>query len=252
MNDRQRQEFVGTDLSGALFRDVDLTGATFEHTELSDVTMRGVEMVHVHITGEVQDFVINGVDVAPLVEAELDRLHPDRVKMRPDDADGFREGYALVSALWDGTVDRARGLDPALLHESVDGEWTFTETLRHLSFATASWVGRAILGNPTPWHPLDLPWDQMPDMDGIPRDRSARPSLDEVLALREERRTMVRDYLDSLTDAQLAEDTAPIAGPGWPREGRTFPVKECLLIVLNEEWWHRQYAERDLAALDTR
>ena len=89
-------------------------------------------------------------------------------------------------------------------------------------------------------------------MDGIPRDRSARPSLDEVLALRGERRAMVRDYLDSLTDEQLAEDTAPIVGPGWPREGETFPVKECLLIVLNEEWWHRQYAERDLAALETR
>ena len=29
-------------------------------------------------------------------------------------------------------------------------------------------------------------------------------------------------------------------------------MKECLLIVLNEEWWHRQYAERDLTALDPR
>jgi hypothetical protein len=252
MSDECPREFVNADLRGSVFRDVDLTGARFEHTELSDVTMRGVEMVRVRITGEILDFVINGVDVAPLVEAELDRVHPDRVKMRPDDADGFREGYALVSGLWDGTVDRARALDPALLHESLDGEWTFTETLRHLSFATAAWVGRAILGSPAPWHPLDLPWDQMPDMDGIPRDRSARPSLDEVLALRGERRALVRDYLDSLTDEQLAEDTAPIVGPGWPREGATFPVKECLLIVLNEEWWHRQYAERDLTALESR
>jgi hypothetical protein len=252
MSDEGPREFVNADLRGSVFRNVDLTGARFEHTELSDVTMRGVEMGHVRITGEVLDFVINGVDVAPLVEAELDRVHPDRVKMRPEDADGFREGYALVSGLWDGTVDRARALDPALLHESVDGEWTFTETLRHLSFATAAWVGRAILGSPAPWHPLDLPWDQMPDMDGIPRDRSARPSLDEVLALRGERRALVRDYLDSLTDEQLAEDTAPIVGPGWPREGETFPVKECLLIVLNEEWWHGQYAERDLTALESR
>jgi hypothetical protein len=29
----------------------------------------------------------------------------------------------------------------------------------------------------------------------------------------------------------------------------TFPFKECLRIVLNEEWEHRLYAERDLAAL---
>jgi hypothetical protein len=28
-----------------------------------------------------------------------------------------------------------------------------------------------------------------------------------------------------------------------------FPLKECLLIVLNEEWQHRLYAEGDLDAL---
>jgi hypothetical protein len=29
-------------------------------------------------------------------------------------------------------------------------------------------------------------------------------------------------------------------------------VRECLLIVLNEEWEHRLYAERDLAVLEAR
>jgi hypothetical protein len=29
-----------------------------------------------------------------------------------------------------------------------------------------------------------------------------------------------------------------------------FPFKECLHIVLNEEWEHRRYAERDLTALE--
>ncbi len=30
------------------------------------------------------------------------------------------------------------------------------------------------------------------------------------------------------------------------------PVRECLLIILNEEWEHRLYAERDLDALEAR
>ena len=30
------------------------------------------------------------------------------------------------------------------------------------------------------------------------------------------------------------------------------PVRECLLVVLNEGWEHRRYAERDLAALEQR
>lgn len=37
------------------------------------------------------------------------------------------------------------------------------------------------------------------------------------------------------------------AGTGWPPEGATFPVRECLSVVLNEEWQHRRFAERDLA-----
>ncbi|HZM80597.1 MAG TPA: hypothetical protein VFC19_33155 [Candidatus Limnocylindrales bacterium] len=40
-------------------------------------------------------------------------------------------------------------------------------------------------------------------------------------------------------------------GPGWP-EPRPYPVRECLLTVLNEEWEHRLYAERDLAVLEAR
>lgn len=31
----------------------------------------------------------------------------------------------------------------------------------------------------------------------------------------------------------------------------SYPVRECLLIVLNEELHHRQFAERDLDALET-
>jgi hypothetical protein len=27
-------------------------------------------------------------------------------------------------------------------------------------------------------------------------------------------------------------------------------VRECLLVILNEEWEHRLYAERDLTALE--
>ena len=146
---------------------------------------------------------------------------------------------------------RARDLDPELLHESVDGEWSFIETLRHLAFATDAWIRRAILGDPAPWDPLDLPWDTMPDTPGVPRDREARPSLDVVLELRRDRMATVRALVDGLTDEWLAADTEPVEGPGWPPP-RSFPVRECLSVVLNEEWEHRLYAERDLAVLSVK
>jgi hypothetical protein len=243
--------FERVDLTGAEFRSVDLSRATFRAVDFRGVVMNGVEMCDVRIDGEFKNLLLNGVDVAPLVEAELDRRDPDRAKMRPTDPAGFREAWDIVERLWAGTVERARGLDPELLHESVDGEWSFIETLRHLSFATDSWVRRGILGDPAPWDPRDLPWDQMPDTPGVPRDRDVRPSLDEVLALRRDRMATVRTVIDGLTDESLAAHTEPVEGPGWPPP-ESFPVREVLRIVLNEEWYHRQFAERDLDALERR
>ena len=149
-------------------------------------------------------------------------------------------------------VERARGLDPALLHLSVDGEWSFIQTLRHLAFATDAWVRRMILGQPSPWDALDLPWDDMEPTPGIPWDRDATPTLEEILELRRDRMATVREVVDGLTVESLAADTAPAVGPGWPPEGRTFTVSTCLSVVLNEEWEHRNYAERDLTVLESR
>jgi hypothetical protein len=254
-------DFIGEDLRGSRFEQVRLSGASFQTCDLSDtrfggvalhrVEMKGVELCDVTVSGEVKNVVVNGVDIAPLVDAELDRRYPDRVKMRPTDPAGFRAGWEVVERLWAGTVERARRLDPVLLHESVAGEWSFIETLRHLVFATESWVGRAVLGVPAPWHPLSLPWDEMPDTPGVPRDRRVRPSLDEVLEVRRDRMAMVRRVVDGLTDESLAAVTEPVKGAGWPPE-ESFVVRECLLVVLNEEWEHRLYAERDLAVLEKR
>jgi len=251
--------FHGQDLTGARFervslRDVqmhsvDLTGAQIRGAVFNGSRMRGVELVDVEISGELQNVVINGVDIAPLVDAELNRRMPERAKMRPDDSDGFREAWAILERLWKGTVARAMPLPAPALHRNVDGEWSFIQTLRHLNFASAAWVDRMVLGNASPWHPLDLPWDEAPGWDDIPWDREARPSLDDVLTVRRERHAMVRHVLESLTDEQLGADVTRTES-GWPR-AEQFPVKECLSIVLTEEWQHRLYAERDLDALVT-
>jgi hypothetical protein len=107
---------------------------------------------------------------------------------------------------------------------------------------------RAILGDPSPWDPLDLPWDEMPDTPGVPRDRDVRPSLDSVLDLRRDRMSTVRQVIEDLTDESLGGLTEAVEEPGWP-EPCSYPIRECLLIILNEEWEHRLYAERDLNAV---
>lgn len=247
--DLRGSRFDRADLRGAQLDGVNLGGARFRGADLTGVVMRGVDMVDVSISGQVRHVVINGVDVAPLIIAELDRRYPDRVKMRPTDPAGFREAWDVLERLWRGTVERAGRLRPELLHESVGGEWSFIETLRHLVFATDAWIRRGILGDPSPWDALGLPWDEMPDTPGVPRDRAARPSLDVVLDLRRDRMATVRRVIDGLTDESLAGHTTPVTGPGWPPP-RSFPVRECLSVVLNEEWEHRLYAERDLDTLE--
>ena len=227
-------------------------GAHVEHTDLRAISFHhvrliGLELLDVEITGEIENVTINGVDIGPLVEAELNRRMPDRAKMHPTTVEGFQEAWAILERLWAGTEDRARTLPPDLLHEGVRGEWSFIETLRHLGFASAAWVGRALLGDPAPWHPLDLPWDEAPGWEGIPWDRAVRPSLDEVLRLRRERQAMVRQVIAGLTPEQL-DETVTCTEPGWPQL-EDFPLKECLAIVVNEEYEHRQFAERDLSAL---
>lgn len=243
--------FEDRDLRRSRFRTVDLRGAWFHNVSLTGAVLRGVDMVDVTIDGDVDNLVINGVDVAPLIEAELDRRQPDRPRMRPSDPDGFREAWDILERLWDDTVTRARHLDPDLLHESVDDEWSFIQTLRHLVFATDSWLLRAVLGDPSPWHPLALPHDEMQADPAVPWDRVARLSLDDVMEVRRDRQTSMRRFLDTLDQAQLDADTEPVDAPGWPPSD-SFPVRKCLLIILNEEWQHHLYAERDLTVLEER
>jgi hypothetical protein len=256
------ETFHDRDLTGAVFDDVLLTDATFHRvafrrTSFTNVdvvgcTIRKAALIDVDIEAEVRNVTINGVDVSAYVEAELDKQQPGREKMRPTDPAGFREAWDLLEELWAGTVERARALEarrPGALHESVDGEWSFIQTLRHLAYATETWILRALNGDPRPWHPLSLPFDEMTPHPEVPWDRDARPSLDEVLALRADRQAAVRRVVDELTDEQLSGRTRPVDGPSWPPPD-DYPVEEVLRTVLNEEWEHRRYAERDLTVLE--
>lgn len=242
--------FDSVDLTGARFQDVDLTRARFRNCDLTGAQIRGALLVDLELDGHLEGVTVNGVDVTAFVEAELDRRHPGRSAMRPSDAQGFREAWASLERLWPTTLERARRLPPELLHERVDDEWSFIETQRHLLFVVDAWVKRAALGDPSPYHPLDLAHDEMVHDPVVPYDPGARPTLDDLLPLRAERTTVVRDLFARLTDDVLAGTTA-VTGPGYPEAG-TYAVRRCLKAVVNEEWEHRLIAERDLAVLEAR
>lgn len=118
------------------------------------------------LDGEFGEVIVNGVTVAPFVESELGRRHPEYALMKPDDPAGF------VTA-----------------------------------------------------------WDAVESSD---------------------RMGAVRRVVAGLTEEQLASTGPELTGPGWPPTGESFPVRESLHTVLNEEWWHHRFALRDLAVLTAR
>jgi uncharacterized damage-inducible protein DinB len=167
-------------------------------------------------------------------------------RLQPEDAAAFRSTWAEAQQRWAETVDKARTLDEELLHERVDGEWSFVQTLRHLLFVTDSWVSRGVLGERNPWHHLDLPPTGMTRVKGL-ADADVRVDLAEVLALRGERTKMVDRVMEALTDKELDEERRCL-GAGHPKAG-LWAVRRCLAAQVNEEWRHRDFAERDLAKL---
>lgn len=249
--DLRGSRFTDVDLTGAVFRTVDLTGAWLSEVDLSGVRVRGAFLRDLDLDGELDGVTVNGVEVTAYVEAELERRYPERAALRRGDAQGYREAWDISERSWEETLVRARRLPEELLHERVDGEWSFVETLRHLVFATDAWLLRAYLGQPAPYSAIGLVHDEMPDLPGVPRGGDVRPTLDEVLAVRADRMASVREVLAGLTDERLEGTTEPVLEPGYP-ESVSFAVRRCLHAVVNEETLHRQFAERDLAVLEAR
>lgn len=231
------------------FDDEDLTGAEFRECDLSRARLTGVVMQGAEINGLVTDLVVNGVEVMTYVEAELDRRRPVRLLLRSDDPDDLREAWRQLLDDWATTTERARSMPANSEHHRVDGEWSMVETLRHLVFVHDSWFRRGVLGLTESFTAMGLGPPPVMDQAESGLDPSARPSLDEVLAVRARQASEIEAWLAEVTPEQLAQ-TAPVPDDGrWPTYAEGRKVRQCLGTVLNEEWAHHGYCKRDLDTL---
>ena len=225
------------------FLERDLRGARFVECDLTDAVMRGVEVAGMDIDApwlsDGQGLRVNGVEVTPFVEQELDRRFPGRSQRRAEDPAGLGEAWRSVDRAWDAAVERATALPTGSVEVSVDGEWSFAETVRHLVHATDVWLGSGVLGlTEADFHPLGL------------SDRSTSdetPPFDDVLAARSDRAAMVRDFLATVTTEVLDEQRH---NPHDPAQSET--VRSCLHVILEEAWEHLRFALRDLDAIESR
>jgi hypothetical protein len=234
------ESFEGRDLAEAVFWGVDLSGAHFRDVNLTNVTINGAWLVNVDIDALIDHVTINGVDVTAYVN-ERDPWYPLRAMLRPPDPDGMCTAWAALEDLWTTTIARAREFPERRLHESVNGEWSFVETLRHLVFAMDKWFTAPILGED--FQPIGLPNSGSADFPWPGLDRGAAPTLAEALEVRAGRATRLRDYLAAVTPSELTKNVEVL-------ENGTNPVQECLYTVFEEEFAHNRYASRDLAQLE--
>ncbi|MET8999134.1 DinB family protein [Amycolatopsis sp. NPDC004169] len=234
---------------GARIHLCDLAGLEIRDCEVSGLKIVDCYGSDVYLGGDFERVVVNDVDVTAYVEAELDWRYPARVLAReavtPED---YRVAWDAVESGWAATLDRARLLPEADLHERVGGEWSFVETQRHLLFAADAWLGNAVLEEDTPYHPLGLPAGATPADVAANLTLEATPTLDEVLAPRLARMAAMRQVLDGLTPAGL--DRVCRRKPADPYPDQEYVVRRCLKVVLKEEAEHHRYAVRDLAVLE--
>jgi hypothetical protein len=233
------------------FVDADLRGARFVRTDLSGVVMRAVDVQGADIDapwlldGE-SSFMINGVDVVPFVEAKLNDRFPGRADRRAKDPDGLRKVWAVMERTWAATTERAAAIPPGTVDVSVDGEWSFSQTLRHLIMATDTWLGRVILELGEPYHPIGQPHIEFgTDGHDLSIFSTDTPTFDTVLNVRADRMGMVRNFLDTVT----AEDLDAVRRNPWAPE-HLETVRSFLHTILDEEWEHLRYAVRDLGAIE--
>ena len=166
--------------------------------------------------------------------------------MRPDDADGFREAWAILERLWDG--HRRAGPDARPRTRCTAASTTSGRSSRPCATSTSpappGWAGWS---SATPRRGTRWTCRGTRRPAGTASRGTARrgPSLDEVLAVRARTPGDGPRGHGRRSPTSSSPPTVTRTEPGWPRM-EDFPVKECLRIVLNEEWEHRLYAERDL------
>ena len=232
------EEFEG-DLAGAVFWGADLTGARFRDVNLTDAIITHAWLVNVEVDALVDKLVVNGVDVTSYVN-ERDEWFPLRAMLRPADPEGMRATWTALEATWKETIDRALALPEDRLHQSVNGEFSFVQTIRHLVMAMDKWFTAPVLRRD--FHPIGLPNTGSLDFPWPNIDATLTPSVSEALAVRAERSAQFRDYL-----AAVQEDD--FTRPVEILENGENPLQECLYTVFEEEFWHNRYARRDLALL---
>lgn len=233
------------EFEGATFIKTSFKGATLRFSDVSSVKMRSVDVDGLDIDSHdlfLGSLYVNGVDVVPFVDAELNRQFPGRELQNARTPEGMRKGWVAVQSAWRTTV---ADTPPELMDAHVEDEWSLAQTLRHLILATDAWLRGAILRMEQPFHEIGQIFTGADEMGfDMSIFRADPPDYDEILTVRAERQRMVTHFLATVTPEVLAEEREDPWGGDWRPT-----VGDCIRVILEEEWAHLRYIRQDLALL---
>lgn len=229
--------FRSSRLDKAEFENVGLAGARFHNTDMSNITISDTTMRGATIEADIAGVTINGFRIDELIEAELERRHPERKLLKPMDPEGYEKAIELIAEMRDKTIAAAEALGNLTARRPDDGQWSVLENLRHLVFAEDMWVRRNAFGEDhSAYHPLGQPpsFAEEPLKNRGVEFRSDA-ELKEVITVLNERFEDVRKRFQSLTQEVLDS-------PANSRFEGT--VAQALRVYLEHEWQHHHEIEK--------
>jgi DinB family protein/pentapeptide repeat protein len=217
------------------------SGQTIRNIDLSNAKIVGANLQNTRLSGMINGLVLNDVEVAPLIDAELTRLHPERAKLRPLDLQGCREAVAILDAQLESTYERSLAFREEQRHQRVDDEWSLVESIRHLVMVLDGWFSRTIRGEEDPFHPIGLtPSFMPPKPEGTSIDPDADPTFEEARDVLRDRMGAFRAYVDDLVQEELSR----------PIDNFTGSVHGSLWVIFDELWAHNRFINRDLDVIE--
>jgi hypothetical protein len=189
-----------------VFDDVNL-----ERASIRNANMRNFSIENAFIEG----MTVFGFRVDQLIEAELDRRDPERVRLRmsdPHDPAKVRASMARLDEVRAGFCETLRSTDAEFLatRPSAD-EWCVIEIVRHMVFAEDLYLNRWIERNDVPWCAAGLLPEFLarnPDYADVGSEPTA--DLEEVLAAWEAIHTCTQAYVAGVTAEKLRRDTSEL------------------------------------------
>lgn len=220
-------------LTGAAFNMVNMPDSIFSNTGLNNSVFKCSNLENSVITDTFlknmkisfclyDGLTIDGIEVLPLVEAEKDRLDPERIRLRiknPFDPDEVKKVMHHLDEMRDGFYSFLRSTPHERLVKKPKGidRWSALEHVRHLVFAEDLYLNHRLLNNYIPYNPIGMIPDFLKN-DPSFYEVGSKPTedLEEVLSVWSSIHEEMKKYIMHITPELLKSELD--INPGSPEK----------------------------------